>query len=90
LEFFFEKSPFTEEKVGGWSRSRTGDIRIFSPNGAKFKPTTEMVTLNTVGEFLDQVKAVGGLRPATFEIYARKFRTLVSGSFGIKGGKRKV
>jgi integrase len=43
----------------------------------------------TVGEFLDQVKAVSGLKPVTFEIYARKFRTLVAGMFRIDGGAAK-
>jgi integrase len=43
----------------------------------------------TVGEFLDQVKAVSGLKPVTYEIYAKKFRSLVAGVFGIDGGKAK-
>jgi len=41
----------------------------------------------TVGEFLDQVKAVSGLKPVTFEIYAKKFRSLVAGVSKIDGGK---
>jgi integrase len=43
----------------------------------------------TVGEFLDEVKAVSGLKPVTFEIYAKKFRSLVAGAFKIEGGKAK-
>jgi integrase len=43
----------------------------------------------TVGEFLDQVKAVSGLKPVTFEIYAKKFRSLVAGVSKIDGGKAK-
>ena len=57
---------------------------------AKYKP--EMVldgAVATVGEFLDQVKASSELRLVTFEIYAKKFRTLVAGVFGIDGGKAK-
>jgi integrase len=57
---------------------------------AKFKP--DMVVdskVATVGEYLEQVKALGGLRQGTFEIYGRKFRTLVAGVFGINGGKEK-
>lgn len=43
----------------------------------------------TVGEFLDQVRAVSGLKPVTLEIYCKKFRTLVAGVFKIDGGKAK-
>lgn len=43
----------------------------------------------TVGQFLDQVKAVSGLKPVTFEIYAKKFRSLVAGVFKIDGGNAK-
>src|SRR5207247_8006080 len=43
----------------------------------------------TVGELLDQVKAVSGLKPVTFEIYAKKFRSLVAGVFKIDGGDAK-
>jgi integrase len=43
----------------------------------------------TIGEFLDQVKAVSGLKPVTYEIYAKKFRSLVAGVFKIDGGKAK-
>lgn len=57
---------------------------------AKFKPDMEVSKDGaTVGGFLDQVKAVSGLKPVTFEIYARKFRTLVAGVFRINGGKEK-
>src|SRR5574341_935193 len=43
----------------------------------------------SVGEFLDEVKAVSGLKPITFEIYSKKFRTLVAEMFNIDGGKSK-
>ena len=57
---------------------------------AEFKPDMQVDKDGcTVGEFLDQVKAVSGLKPGTFEIYARKFRSLVAGAFGIDGGKAK-
>ncbi len=63
----------------GWSESL-----------AKFKPDMEVSKDGcTVGEFLDQVKAVSGLKPVTFEIYGRKFRSVVAGVFNIDGGKRK-
>jgi integrase len=42
-----------------------------------------------VGEYLDAVKANAELRAVTFEIYARKFRTLLAGVFGVKAGPEK-
>lgn len=42
-----------------------------------------------VGEYLDAVKTNSELRQATFEIYARKLRTLIAGTFGLKAGKEK-
>src|SRR6266542_1522234 len=56
----------------------------------EFKPEMQVSTDGcTVGEFLDQVKAVSGLKPVTFEIYAKKFRSLVAGVSKIDGGKAK-
>jgi integrase len=56
----------------------------------EFKPGMEFSKDGcTVGEFLDQVKAVSGLKPVTFEIYAKKFRSLVASVFKIDGGKAK-
>lgn len=56
----------------------------------EFKPDMQVSKDGcTVGEFLDQVKAVSGLKPVTFEIYAKKFRSLVAGAFKIEGGKAK-
>src|SRR4026207_1166914 len=47
---------------------------------AKFKPGVEVVKDGcTVGDFLAEVKAVSGLKPVTFEVYAKKFRSLVAG-----------
>lgn len=56
----------------------------------EFKPDMQVSKDGcTVGEFLDRVKAVSGLKPVTFEIYAKKFRSLVAGVFKIDGGKAK-
>ncbi len=56
----------------------------------EFKPDMQVSKDGcTVGEFLDQVKAVSGLKPVTYEIYAKKFRSLVAGVFKIDGGKAK-
>ena len=60
------------------------------PTLAEFKPDMQVAREGcSVGDFLDQVKAVSGLKPVTYEIYARKFRSLVAGTFGIDGGKAK-
>ena len=57
---------------------------------SEFKPDMQVAKDGcTVGDFLDQVKAVSGLKPVTYEIYAKKFRSLVVGAFGIDGGKTK-
>ncbi|MDE2107383.1 MAG: tyrosine-type recombinase/integrase, partial [Patescibacteria group bacterium] len=57
---------------------------------AEFKPDMQVAKDGcAVGEFLEQVKAVSGLKPVTYEIYAKKFRSLVAGAFGIDGGKAK-
>lgn len=57
---------------------------------AKFAPAMAVSSkAATVGEFLEQIKAVSGLREGTREIYARKFRTLVAGVFNLRGGKEK-
>jgi integrase len=56
---------------------------------SKFKRTSESQNVVTVGDYLGQVKAVGGLKLGTFEIYARKFRSLVADVFGIDTGASK-
>lgn len=62
----------------------------WTETNAKYKPDMEVAKDGcTVGEFLEQVKAVSGLKPVTYEIYAKKFRSLVAGVFRIEGGKAK-
>lgn len=57
---------------------------------AIYKPDMEVTGDGcTVGEFLKQVQAVSELKPGTFSIYAKKFRTLVAGVCKIDGGKAK-
>lgn len=57
---------------------------------ARYAPAMAVAAkVATVGEFLEQVKAVSHLRAATREIYFRKFRTLVAGVFNLHGGKEK-
>lgn len=55
----------------------------------KFKPQAAERLSVTVGDYLDAVKANSPLRLVTFGIYARKFRTLVAGTFGVKGDDSK-
>jgi integrase len=62
----------------------------WQPTLDEFKPDMQVAKDGcTVGEFLDQVKAVSGLKPVTYEIYAKKFRSLISGIFGLDNGKAK-
>lgn len=84
----------TANKVNAAEKARKIYLSLISkgwqPTLQEFKP--DMVLSKdgaTVGEFLDQVKAVSGLKPGTFEIYAKKFRSLIAGAFGIDGGKAK-
>lgn len=53
------------------------------------KPAREAIANPNVGEFLAAVRAEGDLATGTFDIYARKFRRLVSGVFGIRSDNRK-
>jgi integrase len=64
--------------------------RGWHPTLDEFKPDMQVSADGcTVGEFLIQVKAVSGLKPVTFEIYAKKFRTLVADICKVDGGKDK-
>lgn len=57
---------------------------------AKHKPErVAALDCATVGDYLDSAKANSELRLTTFEVYARKFRTLVAGAFGVKTTKAK-
>lgn len=47
------------------------------------------VEVPTVGQYLEAVQASGAVSAATFEIYAAKFRRLVAGCCGIRGGKER-
>lgn len=53
------------------------------------KPRREQIVDPTVGEFLAAVRAEADLHPATFEIYAKKFRRLVVGTLGIESDRKK-
>ena len=53
------------------------------------KPRREKVVDPSIGQFLAAVRAEADLESATFQIYAKKFRRLVSGVVGIEGGPAK-
>ena len=74
------KDIYTEVKRDGW------DSVLKRHRAESQRPSDNP----TIGEFLNAVKAISShIRPETFEIYARKFRTLVAGVFGVKGGTAK-
>ncbi len=84
----------TANKAAGADKARKIYLSLISKGWEatldEFKPDMQVSKDGcTVGEFLDQVKAVSGLKPVTYEIYAKKFRSLVAGVFGIDGGKAK-
>ena len=84
----------TPNKAAAADKARRIYLSLISkgwePTLHEFKPDMQVSKDGcTVGEFLSQVKAVSGLKPVTFEIYAKKFRSLVAGVFKIEGGKAK-
>lgn len=84
----------TANKAAAAEKARKIYLSLISkgwhPTLAEFKPDMQVSKDGcTIGEFLDQVKAVSGLKPVTYEIYSKKFRSLVAGVFGIDGGKSK-
>jgi integrase len=57
---------------------------------AEFAPDMALSRrIATVGAFVAEVKASSHLKAGTFEIYAKKFRTVVAGVFNLRGGKDK-
>ncbi len=61
----------------------------WQPTLKAYKPDMEVQKDGcTVGDFLAEVQAVGGIKPGTFEIYARKFRSLVARVFHLEGDKK--
>lgn len=53
----------------------------------KKRPSSGSVV--TIGEFIDSARQKFGGRSKTFEDYARAFRTIVAGIFGVDGGNEK-
>ncbi len=84
----------TPNKAAAAEKARKIYLSLISkgwvPTLQDFKPDMQVSKdAPTVGEFLDQVKAVSGLKPVTYEVYAKKFRSMVAGAFNITGGKEK-
>lgn len=74
------KEVFTFLDANGWDAT----LQRFKP-GADNAPSGKL----TLGEYLLAVKASGQLRVRTFLNYQNCLRTIVSGVFGIRGGKAK-
>ena len=58
---------------------------------AKYRPgmISSATQAETVGEFLDRVKATATIRERTIEDYCRNFRRIVAGIFDLDGGRQK-
>lgn len=58
---------------------------------AKYRPgmIPPAMQAETVGEFLDRVKATATIRERTIEDYCRNFRRIVAGIFDLDGGRQK-
>jgi integrase len=58
---------------------------------AKYRPgmISPATQAETVGEFLDRVKATATIRERTIEDYCRNFRRIVAGIFHLDGGRQK-
>ena len=78
----------TTNKTAAAAKARDIYVSLFAVGWdetlAKFKPeSVESISSPTVGEFLDDVERWSGIKPGTFAIYARKFRTLVAGAMNL-------
>jgi integrase len=58
---------------------------------AKYRPgmIPPATQAETVGEFLDRIKATSTIRERTIEDYCRNFRRIVAGIFDLDGGRKK-
>lgn len=79
----------TSNKAAAAKKARDCWIKLQSGGWDAVKPAREEIVDPNVGQFLAAVRAETDLDPRTFGIYARKFRRLVAGVFGIRGDKRK-
>lgn len=79
----------TANKDDAAKKARALWLKLKTQGWDAVKPDRERIVDATVGEFLDTVRAEADLLPATFEIYAKKFRRLVAGVARIDGGRAK-
>lgn len=79
----------TSNKAAAAKKARDCWIKLQSGGWDAVKPAREEIVDPNVGQFLAAVRAEADLDSRTFGIYARKFRRLVAGVFGIRGDKRK-
>lgn len=64
-------------------------LKLKTSNWEAVKPQRERIANPTVGDFLAAVRTESNLQPGTFAIYAKKFRRLVAGVFGIRADAQK-
>jgi len=79
----------TANKVEAARSARDQWLKLKTQGWDAVKPERERIIDATVGEFLATVRSETDLLPATFAIYARKFRRLVAGVMRIDGGRSK-
>jgi len=79
----------TANKIKAAKLARDIWLKLKTQGWDAVKPAHERIVDATIGEFLDTVRAEADLRPATFEIYAKKLRRLVAGVCRIDGGRSK-
>ncbi|MEX2044955.1 MAG: tyrosine-type recombinase/integrase [Opitutus sp.] len=79
----------TANKGAAAKKARDAWLKLQTLGWDAVKPAKEKILDPNIGQFLAAVRAEADLASGTFEIYAKKFRRLVSGVFGIRGGRQK-
>jgi len=79
----------TANKDDAAKEARDTWVKLQSLGWESVRPAKEKIANPNVGQFLEAVRAEADIAPATFEIYAKKFRRLVAGAFGIRDDKSK-
>lgn len=70
-------------------KARDAWVKLQADGWAGFRPPKALAADLNVGDYLAAVQAEADLAPATFEIYASKFRRLVAGAMGIAAGEKR-
>jgi len=75
--------PWMRHTIDNSSKGADG-VRLMDVNGDGLLDVEKKNQYPTVGEFIEEVRKKSGIRPATIEVYAKKFRTLVAGVTRVK------